>query len=513
MNDNRIRDVVILGGGTAGWMTAAALARVMARSRTTDAPRIHLVESEAIGTVGVGESTIPTLRNFNLLLDVNEADFMRQTQATFKLGIEFRDWGRIGDSYIHSFATYGRPLGGVPFHHHWLRLRALGDDTPIDSYSLPITAAHLGRFSRPPDPAASSVFPYAFQFDASLYAVYLRRYAEARGVIRTEGKVIDVDLNSADGFINSLTLENGARIDGDLFIDCSGFRSLLMERALNIGYDDWTQWLPCDRSVVATCERAGSAEPFTRAIASEAGWRWRIPLQHRVGNGYVYCGEYLSDAEARDVLLNRLEGAPLAEPRILRFTTGRRRKHWYKNCVAVGLSAGFLEPLESTSIGLIILAIFNLIQLFPDCSCDLAEAVEFNRLMDLEFERVRDFLVLHYFLTSRDDTPFWNHCRTMAIPDTLRHKLELFGERGLITVNADAFFGEPSWLSVCIGQNVVPRRYDPLSDTLDADEVRRQLFALRRDVRKTAEAMPLQDAFLKEYCAAEPPAGTGPRVQ
>ncbi len=511
MKNDHIRDIVILGGGTAGWMTAAALARVFA-STQADAPRVRLIESEEIGTVGVGESTIPTLRNFNLLLGADEAEFMRRTHATFKLGIEFRDWGRIGDSYIHSFGTYGRPLGGVPFHHHWLRLQALGEENPIDAYSLPITAAHLGRFGRPPE-AASVSFPYAFQFDAALYATYLRSYAEARGVIRTEGKVVDVGLRSADGFIESLTLADGARIEGDLFIDCSGFRGVLIQQALKTGYEDWTQWLPCDRSVVATCESAGAAEPFTRATASEAGWRWRIPLQHRVGNGYVYCSEYLGDAEAADAFLSRLEGKPLAEPRILRFVTGRRKKQWHKNCVAIGLSAGFLEPLESTSIGLIILAIFNLIQLFPDRGFDPAEAEEFNRLMDMEFERVRDFLILHYFLTSRDDTPFWNRCRTMSIPDSLRHKMELFGERGLIIANADAFFGEPSWLSVCIGQNLVPRRYDPLGDTVDADEVRRRLGALRQTIRRTAQAMPPHDVFLAGYCAAGEPvaAHTGRR--
>jgi tryptophan 7-halogenase len=495
---NGIRDVVILGGGTAGWMTAAALARVFGGSPH---PRIRVVESEEIGTVGVGESTIPTLRDFNRLLNVNEADFMCRTQATFKLGIEFRDWGRRGDSYIHSFGAYGRPVGGVAFHHHWLRQRALGDSTTIDAYSLPITAARLGRFGKL-KAAPSDVFPYAFQFDAALYAAYLRRYAEARGARRTEGKVVDVALRSADGFIESLVLDNGERVAGDLFIDCSGFRGLLIAGALHNGFDEWRRWLPCDRAVVVPCEIQGRAEPYTRASASEAGWRWRIPLQHRVGNGYVYCSEYLSDAEAHDALLARIEGRPLAEPRILRFVAGQRRKQWDRNCVAIGLSAGFLEPLESTSIGFIILAIFNLIQLFPDLDFDRATEDEFNRVMGLEYERVRDFLILHYFLISRNDTAFWNRCRAMTIPESLRHKIELFADRGVITSHDGAFFGEPSWLSVCIGQHVVPRRYDPLAETLDPGETGHRLSAFRHNIQRTAEAMPHHDAFLAQYRAA-----------
>ena len=491
-----IRDVVILGGGTAGWMTAAALARVFRGS-----PGIRLIESEEIGTVGVGESTIPTLRDFNRLLDLNEADFMCRTEATFKLGIEFRDWSRQGDSYIHSFGAYGRPVGGVAFHHHWLRQHALGDTTTIDAYSLPITAARLGRFGKL-ETAPSDVFPYAFQFDAGLYAAYLRAYAEERGVRRTEGKVVDVALRPADGFIESLLLDSGERVAGDLFLDCSGFRGLLIAGALKNGFDDWSRWLPCDRAVVVPCEIQGRAEPYTRAIASEAGWRWRIPLQHRVGNGYVYCSEHLGEAEARDALLARIEGKPLSEARTLRFTAGERRRQWDKNCVAIGLSAGFLEPLESTSIGFIILAIFNLIRLFPDLDFDPAIQDEFNRVMALEYERVRDFLILHYFLTERDDTAFWDRCRTMAIPDSLRHKIDLFAERGVITTHDGAFFGEPSWLSVCLGQQIMPRRYDPLVETLDAGEAGRRLSAFRQSIRRTAEAMPTHDAFLAQYHAA-----------
>jgi tryptophan 7-halogenase len=494
-----IRDVVILGGGTAGWMTAAALARAFQGSPL---PRIRVIESEEIGTVGVGESTIPTLRDFNRLLNLDEADFMTRTEATFKLGIEFRDWGRIGDSYIHSFGIYGRPVGGVAFHHHWLRQQELGETAAIEAYSLPIVAARLGRFGKPDRSLSDGFFPYAFQFDATLYAAYLRHYAEARGVRRTEGKVVEVTRRAADGFVESLLLDKGERIAGDLFVDCSGFRGLLIAGALGNGFEDWSRFLPCDRAVVVQCETKDRAEPYTRAIASEAGWRWRIPLQHRVGNGYVYCSQYLGEAEACEALLQRIEGRPLGEPRTLRFTAGQRPKQWDKNCVAVGLSSGFLEPLESTSIGFIILAIFNLIRLFPDLDFDGAAEAEFNRVMKLEYERVRDFLILHYHLTQRDDTAFWNRCRTMAIPESLRYKMDLFADRGVITTHDGAFFGEPSWLSVCLGQRLLPSRYDPLTETLDPGESGRQMAAMRQAVRRTAEAMPSHDAFLAQYRAA-----------
>ncbi|HEY1961973.1 MAG TPA: tryptophan halogenase family protein, partial [Rhizomicrobium sp.] len=336
--DRRIRKVVIVGGGTAAWMTAAALSRTLDMRDLS----IRLVESAEIGTVGVGESTVPPIREFNRMLGLDEPDFMRATQATFKLGVQFRDWGKIGDRYIHSFARYGQPMGGVSFHHHWLRLKANGDNTPLEDYSLPILAANLGRFSRPETLGLPPhAFPYAFQFDALLYAAFLRRYAESRGVVRTEGKVVDVGLNGESGFVESITLENGERIDGELFIDCSGFRGLLIEQALHTGYEDWTNWLPCDRSVAVPCEAADAPVPYTRAIAAEAGWRWRIPLQHRVGNGYVYCSRYLNDDAAWGLLSQRLEGRALAEPRFLRFVTGRRKKQWNRNCVAIGLSAGF----------------------------------------------------------------------------------------------------------------------------------------------------------------------------
>jgi tryptophan halogenase len=447
---------------------------------------------------------VPPIRHFNAMLGVNEADFMNKTQATFKLGIEFRGWHKPGDAYLHSFGSYGKPLNGVPFHQQWLRMRQLGDDAgPFDDYSLPIVAAHLSRFAHTATNQVQpfSVFPYAFQFDASLYARYLRAYSESREVVRTEGKVVDVALRGETGFIAAVTLESGERIEADLFIDCSGFRGLLIEQALHAGYDDWTNWLPCDRSVAAPCEAVGPAVPFTRAIAEKAGWRWRIPLQHRIGNGAVYCSTFMSDDEAVVSLTGALEGRLIAEPKILRFTTGRRKKQWVGNCVAIGLSGGFLEPLESTSIGLIQIAILNLIQLFPDRGFDPADAEEFNRIMNLEFERVRDFLVLHYHATTRGGTPFWDHCRTMPIPDSLAYKEELFRERGVLVIHRDGFFQEPSWLSVFFGQGVMPRRVDPLCETLAPGELQRNMAQIRQAIREVAENMPTHAAFLENYCA------------
>jgi tryptophan halogenase len=483
--------IVIVGGGTAGWMAAAFLARVLKeRSRS-----ITLVESEDIGTVGVGEATIPPIRTFNGLLGIDENEFVRETRATFKLGIEFENWGAAGSRYIHPFGKYGLTMDRVAFHQHWLRARAAGDATPLHEYSLSAVAAYRGRFTRPPeDPRLIlSSLSYAFHFDAGLYAAYLRRYAETRGVTRVEGKVLDAELRGEDGFVRALVLEGGRRIDGDFFIDCSGFRGLLIEQALHTGYESWAHWLPCDRALAVPSESTPALKPYTRAVAHAAGWQWRIPLQHRVGNGHVYCGEFTSDEAARDVLLAHLDGKPLAEPRLLRFTTGRRRKFWNRNVVALGLASGFLEPLESTSIHLIQSGLTQLAAIFPDATFDPADADEYNRLQIDEIERVRDFIILHYKQTARADAPLWRRCREMPVPDTLRHRIDLFAASGRVAFEERELFVESNWLSVMLGQGIEPRRYDPLAELLPLPELQRRLAELRAQIAGTAAAMPAHE--------------------
>jgi tryptophan halogenase len=494
----RIQGIAILGGGTAGWMAAAILARRLGRAFGD----IRVLESPEIGTIGVGEATIPPIRLFNQALGIDEGEFLLKTQGTIKLGIEFKDWARLGRDYFHPFGAHGTSNEQVSLHQDWLKLRRLGDAGNFEEYSLNTVAARLGRIcaGSAGDQDLSPVFAHAFHFDAGLYAEYLRGYALARGVVRMERKVVEVELRGEDGFIQALRLDDGQRIEADLFIDCSGFRGLLIEGALKTGYEDWTGWLPCDRAVAVPCESAGALTPFTRSTARSAGWQWRIPLQHRIGNGYVYCSRFISDDEAAATLLANLDGAPRAEPRFLRFTTGRRKKFWNKNCIALGLAAGFLEPLESTSIHLIQSGITQLAAIFPDRSFDPHDREEYNRLQLDEYDKVRDFIVLHYKATARDDAPLWRYCSNMPVPESLMYRIDLFRSSGRVAFQDRELFVEPNWLSVFIGQDILPRRYDPLADVLPIDSVRSQLQRLRALMRQTAEAMPTHADFIAEHC-------------
>ena len=500
--DNRLRNIVIVGGGTAGWMTAAALSRFLKDGYT----KVRLIESDEIGIIGVGESTIPLIRIFNRMLGLDEDDFVRKTQATFKLAIEFVDWKHLGHIYHHPFGPYGLNMDGVSFHAYWLRMNALGEAPDLGEYSLQVLAARHGKFTRPIEAGNSplSTIAYAFQFDAYLYVKFLREYAEARDVIRTEGKIVDVSLRGEDGFIESVTLESGEKVEGDLFIDCSGFRGLLIEQALETGYEDWSHWLPCDRAVTTQCESGGSFAAVTRATARPAGWQWRIPLQHRTGNGYVYSSAHTSDDEATSTLLANLEGNTLRDPRILRFVTGRRRKSWHRNCVAIGLSAGFLEPLESQSIFLIQTAIARLLTMFPDRSFEQADTDRFNRVMQFEYEKIRDFLVLHYNTTERDDSDFWDYCRTMSIPEYLEDKIRLFQSRGRIFRENAELFNDTSWFAVMMGQGLKPRGHDPMADVMPLDELRARFANMKSVIAKSVDVMPTHREFIAQNCAAPP---------
>lgn len=498
--DQPIRKVVIVGGGTAGWMTAAAFSRLLASATVS----VEVVESDAIATVGVGEATIPTIRRFNETLGLDEADFIRRTQASFKLGIEFRDWGHIGHRYFHGFGDYGADHQAVQAHQLWRRLKALGDPRGLETWSLPAAAAALNRFIPPsPDPRSPlHDYSYAYHFDAGLYAAYLRAYAESRSVVRTEGRIVDVALRGGDGFVEAVVLEDGRRIEGDLFVDCSGFRALLIEGAMEAGFEDWSRWLPCDRALAAPCASAGPLTPYTRATAREAGWQWRIPLQHRTGNGYVYSSGFVDDGRALDTLMSSLDGEALDAPRPLKFLAGRRRRFWERNVVAIGLAGGFLEPLESTSISLIQSGIARLLELFPDRRCDPLLAAEFNRVSAREYERIRDFIILHYCIGQRDE-PMWRHVRSTPLPDTLQEKIELYKARGHVAIHDGDGFGRPSWIAIFDGLGVVPRAYDPLADRIPEAELRALMERRASLVRHTANTMPTHDAFIARHCSAD----------
>lgn len=494
-----LQSIVIVGGGSAGWMTAAALSFLVPHLKS-----IKVVESDEIGTVGVGEATVPHLRNFNDSLRIPEAEFVRAVSGTFKLGIEFVDWGRVGDRYIHGFGDIGHLFRGLPFHQYWLRLHSQGKAYDIGEYSLNTAAAPLGRFMTgasdvPPQSPLSRV-SYAYHFDAGLYANYLRRAAESRGVRRVEGKIVDVGLRGEDGFIETVTLESGERIGGEFFIDCSGFRGLLIEQALKAGYDDWTHWLPCDRAIAVPTAKTAAATPFTRSTARAAGWQWRIPLQHRTGNGYVYSSAHVGDDEAATTLLGNLDGAALAPPRMLRFTTGRRRKMWMRNCLAVGLSSGFLEPLESTSIYLIQSAIARFIDMLPDRHVSPALQDRYNAQAAFEMEKIRDFLILHYCATERRDTKFWEYCGTMPIPESLADNIALFRDSGRFFRNADEMFALTSWVQVMLGQRIVPSGWHPMVDRVSDQELVELGESVRGVIASCVAAMPMHEQFIDRYC-------------
>jgi len=500
VTDQRIRSVVIVGGGTAGWMAAATLAKIL----TTRYCDVTLIESDEIGIIGVGEATIPQMATFNRMLELDEDDFVRETKGTFKLGIEFHNWGRQGHRYFHPFGSYGLNMEGVSFHAHWLRLHQLGEAPRLDEWSLPALASERGKFMRPFDAGNSplSQIAYAYHFDAGLYARYLRRYAEGRGIVRREGKIVEVNLRSEDGFVESVTLENGDKVEADFFIDCSGFRGLIIEQALKAGYEDWSHYLPCNRAIAVPCESAPEITPYTRSTARKAGWQWRIPLQHRIGNGHVFSSDFMSDDEAIDTLMNNLDGKPLADPRIVPFKTGRRRQFWIRNCVALGLAAGFLEPLESTSIWLVQSGLSRLMTMFPDRTFQQADIDRFNRIVLNEYEIVREFLILHYKATERDDSPFWDYCRNMAIPDRLAEKIRVFEAYGRTFRENDELFNDTSWFAVMIGQLMKARTYDPVADIMPLEETRRRLKHIADTVHNSAEYMPTHKQFILENCAA-----------
>ena len=497
-----IRDLVIVGGGTAGWMMAAAASRFLSDGRR----RITLVESEAIGTVGVGEATIPPIREFNAMLGIAEPDFVAATGATMKLGIDFHGWGAPNERYIHPFGEQGRAFNGVDFHMAWLKHRDAEGVGEIEDYWMAAAAARRARFAPPsPDPRSpQSQLAYAYHFDAALYAAFLRRFAEAGGVVRVEGRIAGVERDGGTGHVALLHLDDGRTVAGEMFVDCSGFRSLLLGDAMGVAFQDWSHWLPCDRAIAVPCGRTDPLAPLTRATAHDAGWRWRIPLQHRTGNGLVYSRAHLSDDEAAARLLGGLDAPAEDSPRLLSFRTGRRTRMWEGNVVALGLAAGFLEPLESTSIHLIQSGIQKLFALFPDAGFAPVLASEYNRLMAAQFDAVRDFVILHYHANGRRGEPFWDALRDMAPPDTLAARLALFREHGRVLRYDDDLFSVASWIAVLLGQNVMPRGYDPLVDSLDDTRVIDAMRGLRASYARAAEAMPGHAAFLRRLSA--PPA-------
>lgn len=492
-----IRKIVIVGGGTAGWMAASLLSSVLGR----EVVEVVLIESDEIGIVGVGEATIPPIQVFNMKLGIDEDEFIRRTQATFKLGIHFVNWFRSGHTYFHPFGKWFQ-FGPIASHHYLLKLAALGEDPRFSDYVLSTVAAQQNRFDRVFGEGVYSSFSYAFHFDASLYAKYLRSLGERHGTKRIEGKIVDVVQRGEDGFIEAVVLQSGQRVEGEFFIDCSGFRSLLLGQTLKVGYEDWSHWLPCDRAWAAPCESVFPLTPYTRSTAHEAGWQWRIPLQHRIGNGHVFCSKFISEEKAADTLMSNLDGPALAQPRMLKFTAGRRKQSWAKNVVALGLASGFLEPLESTSIHLIQTGVQRIMRYFPDRDFDPFLIDEHNKRAAEEIEAIRDFIILHYHATEREDTEMWRYCKHMRIPDSLQYKLELFRRHGRLIIQEDDLFKDTSWLTVMHGQGIVPHRYNPVADIWDERTMRQNLANIRRNIEQIVEQMPTHEEFIAGNCRA-----------
>jgi len=501
MNTEPIKDIVIVGGGTAGWMTAAALSTVL-----NGRYNIRLVESDDIGIVGVGEATIPMIQRFNRVVGIDENEFMRETQGSFKLGIEFVNWGKLGERYMHGFGRLGQDLATLPFDQYWQKMRRAGKAAPLEQYSITRMAAKAGKFMPPRHDVPNSPLgdiAYAYHFDASLYAKYLRKLSEARGVVRIEGKITRATQREGDGHVDAIELENGTRVEGELFIDCSGFRGLLIEQTLQTGFEDWTGWLPADRALAVPCESAPSITPYTRATAHKAGWQWRIPLQHRTGNGHVYSSRFISDDEAASTLLANLDGKALAEPRLIKFQTGMRKLAWNRNVVALGLASGFLEPLESTSIHLIQSGIQRLLDFFPDRGWSSVDRDEYNRQSRFDYERIRDFIILHYHLNQRTDSEYWTACANMAIPETLRHKMAMYRAHGRVVRVDNELFSEVGWIQVLEGQNMPIDGYHPLADVQSDADIADYLEGVRGVIAKCVEVMPTHDAYIARMCAAK----------
>ncbi|HEX5055885.1 MAG TPA: tryptophan halogenase family protein [Gammaproteobacteria bacterium] len=495
MHSEKVKKVVVTGGGTAGWVAAAALSKKLGPLLD-----ITLVESEAIGTVGVGEATIPPMRVFHKVLGIDEQEFMRTTKATFKLGIYFDNWGQKGDIYIHSFGENGRSTWLADFHHFWLHSLERGYQNEIGDYCYELQAAKAGRFATSPE----SKINFAYHLDAGIYAKYLRKFSEACGVKRVEGKIQKVNQNADTGFIESLTLDNGRNVEGDLFIDCTGFRGLLIEQTLKSGYEDWSHWLPCDSALPLQTESVGPAAPFTRSTAHDFGWQWCIPLQHRVGNGLVYCSQYASDDWARDTLLANIEGKVLTEPRVIKFKTGRRRIGWSKNCVALGLASGFVEPLESTSIHLVITGVTRLMQLFPFNGITRSLVDQYNERSRNELESIRDFIILHYHATEREDTEFWRYCKNMQVPESLTHRMNLFREYGHAYQGDGELFRVDSWTQVMLGQRIRPKQYHPLPRMMTDKELSQLMNGMKESIMRAVSKLPSHQDFVDQYCKAGP---------